>query len=155
MNIYTFKLTKKHIVAAILVVAALVALLILLLPGKQAETTGVTVTIKEPADCAEYLRQLGYETDSATAETRTVQIPKTFDAVYETYNQMQKDCGFDLQKYAGKRVELSTFHVTNWPTGEEVLVDVLVYKKKVIGGAIYTAAVDGFMQGLTPMKKQN
>ena len=155
MNIYTFKLTKKHIVAAILVIAALVALLILLLPGKQAETTGVTVTIKEPADCAEYLRQLGYETDSATAETRTVQIPKTFDAVYETYNQMQKDCGFDLQKYAGKRVELSTFHVTNWPTGEEVLADVLVYKKKVIGGAIYTAAVDGFMQGLTPMKKQN
>ena len=155
MNIYTFKLTKKHIVAAILVVAALVALLILLLPGKQAETTGVTVTIKEPADCAEYLRQLGYETDSATAETRTVQIPKTFDAVYETYNQMQKDCGFDLQKYAGKRVELSTFHVTNWPTGEEVLADVLVYKKKVIGGAIYTAAVDGFMRGLTPMKKQN
>lgn len=155
MNIYTFKLTKKHIVAAILVVAALVALLILLLPGKQAETTGVTVTIKEPADCAEYLRQLGYETDSATAETRTVQIPKTFDAVYETYNQMQKDCGFDLQKYAGKRVELSTFHVTNWPTGEDVLADVLVYKKKVIGGAIYTAAVDGFMQGLTPMKKQN
>lgn len=155
MNIYTFKLTKKHIVAAILVVAALVALLILLLPGKQAETTGVTVTIKEPADCAEYLRQLGYETDSATAETRTVQIPKTFDAVYETYNQMQKDCGFDLRKYAGKRVELSTFHVTNWPTGEEVLADVLVYKKKVIGGAIYTAAVDGFMQGLTPMKKQN
>ena len=155
MNIYTFKLTKKHIVAAILVVAALVALLILLLPGKQAETTGVTVTIKEPADCAEYLRQLGYETDSAVAETRTVQIPKTFDAVYETYNQMQKDCGFDLQKYAGKRVELSTFHVTNWPTGEEVLADVLVYKKKVIGGAIYTAAVDGFMQGLTPMKKQN
>lgn len=155
MNIYTFKLTKKHIVAAILVVAALVALLILLLPGKQAETTGVTVTIKEPADCAEYLRQLGYETDSAAAETRTVQIPKTFDAVYETYNQMQKDCGFDLQKYAGKRVELSTFHVTNWPTGEDVLADVLVYKKKVIGGAIYTAAVDGFMQGLTPMKKQN
>ncbi len=155
MNIYTFKLTKKHIVAAILVVAALVALLILLLPGKQAETAGVTVTIKEPADCAEYLRQLGYETDSAAAETRTVQIPKTFDAVYETYNQMQKDCGFDLQKYAGKRVELSTFHVTNWPTGEDVLADVLVYKKKVIGGAIYTAAVDGFMQGLTPMKKQN
>lgn len=155
MNIYTFKLTKKHIVAAILVVAALVALLILLLPGKQAQTTGVTVTIKEPADCAEYLRQLGYETDSAAAETRTVQIPKTFDAVYETYNQMQKDCGFDLQKYAGKRVELSTFHVTNWPTGEEILADVLVYKKKVIGGAIYTAAVDGFMQGLTPMKKQN
>ena len=34
------------------------------------------------------------------------------------------------------------------------LVDVLVYKKKVIGGAVYTAAVDGFMQGLTPLNAQ-
>ncbi len=154
MNIYTFKLTKKHIVGAILVVAALVALLILLLPGREAQETGVSFTIKEPADCAEYLLQLGYETDGATAETRTVQIPKTFDAVYETYNQMQKECGFDLQKYAGKKVELTTFHVTNWPDEEEVLADVLVYKKKVIGGAIYTAAVDGFMKGLSPMEQK-
>lgn len=154
MNIYTFKLTKKHIVGAILVVAALVALLILFLPGREAQETGVSFTIKEPSDCAEYLLQLGYETDSTTAETRTVQIPKTFDAVYETYNQMQKECGFDLQKYAGKKVELTTFHVTNWPDEEEVLADILVYKKKVIGGAIYTAAVDGFMKGLSPMEQQ-
>lgn len=154
MNIYTFKLTKKHIVGAILVVAALVALLILFLPGREARETGVSFTIKEPSDCAEYLLQLGYETDCTTAETRIVQIPKTFDAVYETYNQMQKECGFDLQKYAGKKVELTTFHVTNWPDEEEVLADILVYKKKVIGGAIYTAAVDGFMKGLSPMEQQ-
>ena len=155
MNIYTFKLTKKHIVGAILAVAALVALLILFLPGREAQETGVTVTIKEPSDCAQYLLQLGYETDFATAETKTVQIPKTFDAVYETYNRMQKECGFDLQKYAGKKVELTTLHVTNWPSGEEVLADVLVYKKKVIGGAVYTASVDGFMQGLVPMEPKN
>lgn len=155
MNIYTFKLTKKHIVGAILAVAALVALLILFLPGREAQETGVTVTIKEPSDCAQYLLHLGYETDFATAETKIVQIPKTFDAVYETYNRMQKECGFDLQKYAGKKVELTTLHVTNWPSGEEVLADVLVYKKKVIGGAVYTASVDGFMQGLVPMEPKN
>ena len=131
------------------------ALLILFLPGREAQETGVTVTIKEPSDCAQYLLQLGYETDCATAETKTVQIPKTFDAVYETYNRMQKECGFDLQKYAGKKVELTTFPVTNWPSEESVLVDVLVWRKKVIGGAVYTAAVDGFMQGLTPMAKDN
>lgn len=154
MNIYTFKLTKKHIVGAILVVAALVALLILLLPGRDAQPTGGTITIKEPADCTEYLKQLGYETDGTTMETKTVQIPKNFDKVYDAYNQMQKECGFDLRKYAGKKVELTTFRVTNWPGGEEVLADVLVYRKQVIGGAVYTAAVDGFMQGLTPMDPQ-
>ncbi len=151
MNIYTFKLTKKHIVAAVLVAAALVAMLILLWPGREAEQTVGTVTIKAPADCVTYLNELGYEADPASADTRTVQIPKTFDEIYRSYNDMQKSCGFDLERYAGKRVELTTVSITNWPGEEEVLADVLVYKKKVIGGAIYTAAVDGFMQGLAPM----
>ena len=65
---------------------------------------------------------------------------------------MQQDCGFDLLKYAGKKVDLTTYKITNWPDGETVLADVLVYKNKVIGGAIYTAAVDGFMYGLQPME---
>ena len=53
-----------------------------------------------------------------------------------------------------KKVDLSTWTVTNWPDGEEVLVDVLVYKDKVIGGAVYTASVEGFMYGLRPMAEQ-
>ena len=51
-------------------------------------------------------------------------------------------------------MELTTFRVTNWPDEEEVLADDLVYKKKVIGGAIYTAAVDGFMKGLSPIEQK-
>ena len=152
MNIYTLKLTKKHIVGAILAAAILVALLILAIPGGEAAETGAAVHIKTPDDCVAYLAGLGYQLDGASAESKKVQIPKTFDAVYETYNQMQKDCGFDLADYAGKKVDLTTFRVTNWPGGETVLADVLVYKNKVIGGAVYTAAVDGFMYGLQPMK---
>lgn len=155
MKIYTFRLTKGHIVAAILAVAALIAALILLLPGDESRQTGGTVTIREPTDCAEYLRQLGYEADPDSAESRTVMIPKEFDAVYEAYNALQKECGFDLTRYAGKRVELTTLRITNWPEAEEeVLADVLVYRKRVVGGAIYTASVDGFMQGLAPMQEQ-
>ena len=152
MNIYTFKLTKKHIVGANLVAAALVALLILAIPGgEETVQTGAAVTVKTQEDCVRYLTELGYQLDAASGESKKVQIPKTFDAVYEAYNQMQRDCGFDLAKYAGKKVELTTFKVTNWPEEETVLVDVLVYKNKVIGGAVYTAAVDGFMYGLQPM----
>ena len=154
MNIYTFKLTKKHIVAAVLAVAVIIALIILLAPGGKAAETGAAVTIRGRGDCIRYLGELGYQVEAETADARTVQIPRELDAVYEAYNRMQKECGFDLQKYAGKKVELTTFRVTNWPSDEQVLVDVLVYKKKVIGGAVYTAAVDGFMQGLTPLNAQ-
>jgi hypothetical protein len=154
MNIYTFKLTKKHIVAAVLVVAALIALLILAVPGGEAEETGASVKIQTPQDCVQYLTQMGYQLDAASCRSKKVQIPKTFDAVYETYNDLQKECGFDLSRYAGKKVDLSTWTVTNWPDGEAVLVDVLVYKDKVIGGAVYTASVEGFMYGLRPMAEQ-
>ena len=152
MNIYTFKLTKKHMVGAVLAVAALVALLILLIPGQEAAETGATVTVKNPEDCVQYLSGLGYQLDAASCESRKVQIPKEFDAVYQAYNKMQQDCGFDLLKYAGKKVDLTTYRITNWPDGETVLADVLVYKNKIIGGAVYTAAVDGFMYGLQPME---
>lgn len=154
MNIYTFKLTKKHIVAAVLVAAALIALLILAVPGGEAEETGASVKIQTPQDCVQYLTQMGYQLDAASCRSKKVQIPKTFDAVYETYNDLQKECGFDLSRYAGKKVDLSTWTVTNWPDGEAVLVDVLVYKDKVIGGAVYTASVEGFMYGLRPMEEQ-
>lgn len=154
MNIYTFKLTKKHIVAAVLVAAALIALLILAVPGGEAEETGASVKIQTPQDCVQYLTQMGYQLDAASCRSKKVQIPKTFDAVYETYNDLQKECGFDLSRYAGKKVNLSTWTVTNWPDGEAVLVDVLVYKDKVIGGAVYTASVEGFMYGLRPMAEQ-
>ena len=153
MNIYTFKLTKKHIVGAILAVAALVALLILLIPDGESMETGAKITVKTPEDCVQYLISLGYEPDTATGDCRKVQIPREFDAVYQTYNQMQKECGFDLQKYAGKKVDLTTYKITNWPGSESVLADVLVYKNKIIGGAVYTAAVDGFMYGLQPMEQ--
>lgn len=153
MKIYTFRLTKGHMIAAVLAAAALVAALILLLPGSESRQTGGTAVIREPADCAEYLRQLGFETELSSAESRTVLIPKEFDAVYEAYNALQKECGFDLTRYAGKRVELTTLKITNWPEEEAVLADVLVYKKRVIGGAVYTASVDGFMQGLSPRKE--
>ena len=152
MNIYTFKLTKKHIVGAVVAVAALIALLILLIPNEKAAETGASVTVKTPEDCVQYLSGLGFQLDAASGESRKVQIPKDFDAVYQAYNQMQQDCGFDLLKYAGKKVDLTTYKITNWPDDETVLADVLVYKNKVIGGAIYTAAVDGFMYGLQPME---
>ncbi len=150
MNIYTFRLTKKHIVAGILLITALAALLILLAPARS-EATASPVGIKTQDDCVRWLAELGYAVSEEDVQSRQVTIPKTFDAVYETYNAMQRECGFDLQDYAGKKVTLTTYRVTNYPCDEPVLLDVLVYKRKVVGGAVYTAAVDGFMHGLKPL----
>ena len=81
--------------------------------------------------------------------SREVVIPQVFDDVYENYNAMQLRCGFDLSEYKGRQVELYTYSLSEYPGFDgEVMCDLLVLGGKVIGGNIYTAALDGFMHGL-------
>ena len=153
MIIYTTKLTKKKAVAILVSLALLIAAVILIMPDKKAAGEPVfsaQQTVTSEADMAAYIRDLGYETDGEVLESREVTIPKEFDDVYEAYNDMQKECGFDLEKYRGRRVMLYTYAITRYPGCEdEVRCDMHVCRKKLIGGNIYTVAVDGFMHGLT------
>lgn len=150
MNIYTFKLTRRRLVAAVLAAAVLIILIIIALPGRRgrAEQTSNAVSVSTEDECLEYIRSLGYETDELVGKKQVV-IPDEFSEVYQSYNEMQKQCGFDLEKYKGRQALLRTYTVTNY--GEEgILLDLLICKNKVIGGAVYTADVNGFMHGLIP-----
>ena len=102
-------------------------------------------------DLTDYLESLGYEISETVWKSRQVVVPKDFDKVYTEYNEMQKKCGFDLTDYKGKEITLHTFAITNYKDVSDVLCDLMVYKDSIIGGAIYTADVSGFMHGL----KQN
>ena len=101
----------------------------------------------------QFLSQFGYVVDETPIEECEVLIPKEFDRVFAAYNEMQKSCGYDLAPWAGKKAQLYTFTVTNYPGDDAVLADVLVAKHRIIGGAVYTAAVDGFMVGLVPLSQ--
>ena len=151
MNIYTFTVKKRYLIAAAAVLVLLLVLLIL--PRGRAESTAGSMKIRSQSDCESYLSQLGYQVEESTAQCRAVVIPAEFDAVYTAYNEMQKSCGYDLAPWAGKKAQLYTFTVTNYPGDDAVLADVLVAKHRIIGGAVYTAAVDGFMVGLVPLSQ--
>ena len=159
MTIYTFKLSKRKIVAFILAVAVIIAAIIMIVPGRDSaalggktnvQAGGAVGGIKGNSDCVEYIKSLGYEVNTEPADTRKVTIPKEFDEVYLRYNEIQKDNGFDLSEYCSKGVTLYTFYVTNYEGYSDVLLDLLVYKSRIIGGAVYTASIDGFMHGLCP-----
>jgi hypothetical protein len=154
MNIYTIRLSKKLLLLAGGIVVALFIALILLLTGNDTAPTGAAIDgIRDKWDQVEYLEKLGYTVDQGSRTSKKVTIPQQFDDVYLTYNRLQQECGFDLLHYTGKKVDLVTYSVTNYPTGEDVLADLLLYGDKLIGGAIYTTAVDGFMHGLRPVDK--
>lgn len=104
--------------------------------------------IKNSTDAANFLAQFGWEVEGTPVEEKTVTIPTEFDKIFASYNELQKSQGLDLTKYRGKDVTRYTFVIKNYEGYEgTVWANVLVYRKRVIGGDICSADVSGFVHG--------
>lgn len=96
-----------------------------------------------------FLEQNGWEVEETPVIPGNVRIPSVFDDVYEGYNKIQMEQGFDLKKYAGKEVERYQYVVTNYPNySGKVRANLLVFDGKIIGGDICSIELDGFMHGI-------
>ena len=63
---------------------------------------------------------------------------------------LQRQQGFDLERYAGKRAKRYTYEILNYPSGETgVQANLLLYKTTVIGGEVLSPRLDGFLHGLS------
>lgn len=150
MFICTFKFDKKK-AAFIIAMAALVLIGIIMLAGidrggsSPASSTDRADSADEGAD---YLASLGWQVETPAISEESVLIPKTFSEVFEKYNALQLEQGFDLSKYAGQELKLYTYKVTNHESTDTVLAELYVYKGRVVGGDIHSSSLDGFMCGL-------
>ena len=153
MFVVTARLNKKKLVICILILAAIAAVVLVLTgSGRKAQAASLpklTAKVKSNEQRVSYLQGLGWEVSQTPLEEQDVTIPKTFNEIYTSYNELQKAQGFDLTDYAGLRVTRYTYEVRNYPDASDTVVaDLLVYKHKVIGGDVQSTALDGFMQGL-------
>ena len=81
--------------------------------------------------------------------TEELLIPEVMDESYDNYLSLQTGQGFDLEKYAGKRVKRYTYEITNYPTGETgVQANLMIYRNTVVGGEVLSPQMDGFLHGL-------
>ena len=105
--------------------------------------------IKTEQDVVAFLQQFGWQVEGKAIEVKDVTVPAEFDKVYAGYNQVQLAQGLDLARYKGKTLTRYTFKVTNYEGHEgTVYANVLVWRKKVVGGDICSAAIEGgFVQG--------
>lgn len=99
------------------------------------------------ADTASFLTDLGYSFNPHYAE-KTFTLPFDFDTVYNNYNEIQKEAGFDLEPYKGKKCTMYTYELTNHPFGK-ANANIIVYNGEIIGGDISSVSLDGFMTPLT------
>ena len=86
--------------------------------------------------------------DPEPAEVVELVVPKAFDDVYTAYNDMQKEQGYDLIKYQGKRAKRYTYVVYNYPGYEGgVRLNLVVQGNRIIAGDVCSLELDGFMHG--------
>ena len=105
--------------------------------------------IKSNEDRIEYLSAYGWQVSPEPLASQELLIPTEMDDSYDEYLTLQKEQGFDLEQYAGKRVKRYTYEITNYPSGEQgVQVNLLLYKNTVIGGEVLSPRMDGFLHGL-------
>ena len=148
MMVMTAKVDMKKVMLALLAAAALI-LAVILLVGEDAAQTGAPALSGNDAR-VKFLTDLGWEVTYSPAETGEVKIPREPDEVFERYNALQKSQGYDLSKYAGKKVMRYVYQVKNYPEAREpVYATLLVYKDQIIGGDITDTTPGGKVQGFS------
>ena len=155
MFICTLKFDRKKAVFVI-AMAALVLIGIILLVG--AFTGGAKTEAKAALSArnekgrAAYLADCGWTVETPALSEDTVLIPKQFSPVFEEYNELQKQQGFDLSEYCGMEVTLYTYRVVDSGREGDVLAVLYVLNGAVIGGDVHSTALDGFMCGVKAVK---
>lgn len=92
-----------------------------------------------------YLQAWGWQVASEAVTVEELALPDDFGEEYTGYLELQAAQGFDLTKYAGKRVKRYTYEVQNHPSGAGVTAHLLIYRNRVVGGELMGA---DFLTGL-------
>jgi len=154
MFVLTMKFNKRSAVLIISAVAVLLAAIVIFVGvSDRTESSpvklGLGIGVKNNADRLNYLSNLGWECDEQPIEEQEIVIPRTFSHIFEEYNELQKQQGFDLSEYQGLECTMYRYNVKNYPHSDEnVVAQIIVLNFQVIGGDIHSTALDGFMHGI-------
>ncbi len=130
----------KHAVLSVIAIGIILVFIVCAV-----EEDKENVQIMNANDAVAYVCSLGWTCNETGVQTKETCLPNEFDAVYSKYNELQVKQGFDLCHYKGERVTVYTIPITNYPNQKDVLVCLLTYKNRLIGGDIHSAALNGFM----------
>ena len=153
MLIMTTKVDKRKLLIAAAAVIAAIAALLFLGGGDSRPTANMTTAPAADTNDArvKFLTDLGWDVTASPAEAAEVKIPRDADDVFDRYNELQKSQGYDLSKYAGKKVMRYVYKINNYPDAKEpVYATLLVYKDRIIGGDITDTTPGGRVRGFGP-----
>ena len=149
MMIWTTRFSRKKAVFAVLLLGVVLAAIILLAGGGDSGRPDTDTPLLTNEDRVAYLQSLGWEVDPEPVETLLFLLPETLEEPYLSYNELQKEQGFDLTACAGKQVSRYTYTVRNYPGRPDgVQANLYVCENLPAAGDICSPGADGFQAGL-------
>ena len=135
----------------------MLTLIIIIVSGQFYAAGNMTSNGATNAKRVYFIKSLGLFPDEDNQESKSVIIPKTFSQVYENYNALQKQAGYDLSAYKGAKVTIFTYPVgkVSHDNYDDYYVTLMVYKGRIIGGDISSRNFYGEMLPLTNVKEDN
>lgn len=98
-----------------------------------------------------FIKSLGVVPNEECIEEKEMVIPYNFNNVYSEYNLLQKSAGYDLTDYCGETATVYKYKISEFNASENVYVNLIICKGRVIGGDISSTEINGFM---LPLEKQ-
>ena len=139
------KTTKTKIIGTLSVILALIIGLILFFGSKGGENAAESISLRvtNNEERREYLSSKGIETLGEPLSVEEVILPEK-DPVFEKYCAMQKEAGFDLSPYLGKKVMKYVYPI---PEEEETYATIYIYKEKIIAADI-ASHIEGWQKAV-------
>ena len=149
MLIFTTRLSKRKAALAVIAAGVLLAAVICLVSWLRGAPAGDLPQVADNPQRIAYLQSLGWEVESEPVETLQFLLPDPLEEPYLTYNELQKEQGFDLAACAGKQVARYTYTVTNYPGRPDgVQLNLYVCEDLPVAGDVCCPGADGFQKTL-------
>ena len=150
MFVYTAKVSKTKLAAAVTAVLAAIVLVVVVIaarsePKRQDQPNGESNDSR-----VRFLAQYGWDVNAQPVQTQVVSVPEEDSEAFSRYNALQLSQGFDLKQYAGKKATRYVYEILNYPEATEpVYATIFVCDGRIIGGDVTDTAPAGRMHGFS------
>ncbi len=96
------------------------------------------------------INSYGFDVLPEAVEVKDIVIPRAFSDVYEKYNQIQIEAGFNLKNYCGSNATIYKYKLKN--SSDTEYVNLIVCDDIIVGGDITDARLNGEMKPFKPAK---
>ena len=97
-----------------------------------------------------YLREQGLEAVEEPISIQKIRLPEEFPPVLEEYARLQREQGFELERYRGEEITVYTYELRGDTDGVLLFASLYQYRGRIVAGDVHSPALGGYMGPLRP-----